>query len=166
MATAVEPRVGLNVALAGPSPWATTGGTAPGDTPPRTPSHVLPGGYHRAVWRAEVVLTPLNLCRETLDGLGNHSCVAQAPPRGGGGELGQPLCLRGPRPWRGAGELAGVVRLEPAPPPEVTTIRWGNAEGPAASPTLIFTLVSGIQHRGDIGMDASPRRGAAPPSGH
>jgi dGTPase len=39
----------------------------------------LPGGYDHAVWGADVVLVPLNLCRETLDGIRNHSWSRPAP---------------------------------------------------------------------------------------
>ncbi len=37
------------------------------------------GGYDHAVWGADVVLTPLNLCAETLDGVRNHSWSRPAP---------------------------------------------------------------------------------------
>ncbi|MEX2627794.1 MAG: HD domain-containing protein [Ilumatobacteraceae bacterium] len=37
------------------------------------------GGYDHAVWGADVTLTPLNLCVETLDGVRNHSWSRPAP---------------------------------------------------------------------------------------
>ncbi len=37
------------------------------------------GGYDHATWGADVVLDPLNLCRETLDGIRNHSWSRPAP---------------------------------------------------------------------------------------
>ena len=37
------------------------------------------GGYDHATWGADVVLTPLNLCVETLDGIRNHSWSRPAP---------------------------------------------------------------------------------------
>ena len=37
------------------------------------------GGYDHAVWGADVVLAPLNLCAETLDGIRNHSWSRPAP---------------------------------------------------------------------------------------
>ncbi len=37
------------------------------------------GGYDHATWGADVVLQPLNLCRETLDGIRNHSWSRPAP---------------------------------------------------------------------------------------
>jgi len=39
----------------------------------------VPGGYDHAVWGAEVSLAELNLCRETLDGIRNHSWSRPAP---------------------------------------------------------------------------------------
>ena len=39
----------------------------------------VPGGYDHAVWGADVVLEPLNLCTETLDGVRNHSWSRPAP---------------------------------------------------------------------------------------
>lgn len=37
------------------------------------------GGYNHATWGANVVLPPLNLCAETLDGIRNHSWSLPAP---------------------------------------------------------------------------------------
>ena len=37
------------------------------------------GGYDHAVWGADVVLEPFNLCAETLDGIRNHSWSRPAP---------------------------------------------------------------------------------------
>ncbi len=42
-------------------------------------SPYLEGGYHHAVYGADVVLTPLNLCAETLDAVRNHSWNRPAP---------------------------------------------------------------------------------------
>jgi dGTPase len=39
----------------------------------------LPDGYDHAVWGADVVLTPLNLCAQTLDGIRNHSWARPTP---------------------------------------------------------------------------------------
>jgi dGTPase len=40
---------------------------------------LLAGGFDHAVWGADVVLRPLNLCAETLDGIRNHSWSRPAP---------------------------------------------------------------------------------------
>lgn len=42
-------------------------------------SPYLPGGYHHAVYGADVVLEPLNLCAETLDAIRNHSWNRPTP---------------------------------------------------------------------------------------
>ena len=42
-------------------------------------SPYLPGGYDHAVYGADVTLARLNLCRETLDGIRNHSWRRPAP---------------------------------------------------------------------------------------
>ncbi len=39
----------------------------------------LPGGYEHGPWGSDVVLAPLNLCAETLDGIRNHSWSRPAP---------------------------------------------------------------------------------------
>lgn len=42
-------------------------------------SPYIDGGYDHAVWGADAVLAPLNLCHETLDGIRNHSWSRPAP---------------------------------------------------------------------------------------
>ncbi|MEY4016137.1 MAG: hypothetical protein RIS46_1133, partial [Actinomycetota bacterium] len=42
-------------------------------------SPYVDGGYDHAVWGADKVLVPLNLCIETLDGIRNHSWSRPAP---------------------------------------------------------------------------------------
>jgi len=39
----------------------------------------VPGGFDHACWGADVVLAPVNLCEETLDGIRNHSWSRPAP---------------------------------------------------------------------------------------
>ncbi len=39
----------------------------------------VPGGYEHGPWGADVVLAPLNLCAQTLDGIRNHSWSRPAP---------------------------------------------------------------------------------------
>ena len=63
-----------------PSRSATTAVTGRADTPARTRSTPLcPQGYEHGPWGADVVLAPLNLCAETLDGIRNHSWSRPAP---------------------------------------------------------------------------------------
>ncbi|MSO58963.1 MAG: HD domain-containing protein [Ilumatobacteraceae bacterium] len=42
-------------------------------------SPYIDGGYDHAVWGSDVVLQPLNLCAQTLDGIRNHSWSRPAP---------------------------------------------------------------------------------------
>lgn len=42
-------------------------------------SPYVDGGFDHATWGADVSLAPLNLCRETLDGIRNHSWSRPAP---------------------------------------------------------------------------------------
>ncbi|HET8930477.1 MAG TPA: deoxyguanosinetriphosphate triphosphohydrolase, partial [Acidimicrobiales bacterium] len=42
-------------------------------------SPFVEGGYHHAIYGADVVLAPLNLCAETLDAIRNHSWNRPAP---------------------------------------------------------------------------------------
>jgi len=80
VAVSIARPVGLNVALTeaaaighdcghGPAGHASEGALSP----------FVDGGYHHAVYGADVVLAPLNLCVETLDAIRNHSWNRPAP---------------------------------------------------------------------------------------
>jgi dGTPase len=70
----------LNVALTEAIALAHDCGHGPGGHASEDAlSPYLDGGYDHAVWGSDVVLTPLNLCTETLDGVRNHSWSRPAP---------------------------------------------------------------------------------------
>jgi dGTPase len=80
VATSIARALRLNVALTeaialghdcghGPGGHASEDALAP----------FLPEGFDHAVWGADVILTDLNLCRETTDGIRNHSWSRPAP---------------------------------------------------------------------------------------
>lgn len=80
VAVSIAHPVGLNVALTeaaaighdcghGPAGHASEGALSP----------FVEGGYHHAVYGADVVLAPLNLCVETLDAIRNHSWNRPTP---------------------------------------------------------------------------------------
>ena len=80
VAAAVARPLGLNVTLTeaialghdcghGPGGHASEDALAP----------YIEGGFDHAVWGADVTLIPLNLCRQTLDGIRNHSWSRPAP---------------------------------------------------------------------------------------
>ena len=70
----------LNVALAEAIALGHDCGHGPGGhASEEALSPYVNGGYDHAVWGADVALTPLNLCAETLDGIRNHSWSRPAP---------------------------------------------------------------------------------------
>ena len=80
VATSVSRATGLNVALTEAIAIGHDCGHGPGGHASEEAFDAyLPGGYDHAVWGADVVLEPLNLCRQTLDGIRNHSWSRPAP---------------------------------------------------------------------------------------
>jgi dGTPase len=80
VATSISRALGLNVALTEAIALGHDCGHGPGGHASEdalTP--YVDGGYDHAVWGADVTLTPLNLCAETLDGIRNHSWSRPAP---------------------------------------------------------------------------------------
>jgi len=80
VATAVARATGLNVALTEAVALGHDCGHGPGGHASEEAfSPYLPEGYHHAIWGADVVLAPLNLCAETLDGVRHHSWSLPSP---------------------------------------------------------------------------------------
>lgn len=80
VATAIATACHLNVALVEAIALGHDCGHGPGGHASEDAfSPFLDGGYDHAVWGADVVLSPLNLCIETLDGIRNHSWSRPAP---------------------------------------------------------------------------------------
>lgn len=80
IATSVARPLGLNVALTEAIALGHDCGHGPGGHASEDALGVyLPEGYDHAVWGADETLVPLNLCRETLDGVRNHSWSRPAP---------------------------------------------------------------------------------------
>jgi dGTPase len=80
VATSVARALGLNVALTEAIALGHDCGHGPGGHASEDAlSPYVDGGYDHAVWGADVTLTPLNLCSETLDGIRNHSWSRPAP---------------------------------------------------------------------------------------
>ena len=80
VAVSISRALGLNVALTEAIALGHDCGHGPGGHASEdalTP--YLDGGYDHALWGADVTLVPLNLCRETLDGIRNHSWSRPAP---------------------------------------------------------------------------------------
>ncbi|NLA37705.1 MAG: HD domain-containing protein [Actinobacteria bacterium] len=80
VATAVARAIGLNVALTEAIALGHDCGHGPGGHASEDAfGPYLDNGYDHAVWGADVVLRPLNLCVETLDGIRNHSWSRPTP---------------------------------------------------------------------------------------
>lgn len=80
LATRVSSILGLNVSLTEAIALGHDCGHGPGGHPAEEAfSTFVPGGFDHAVWGADVVLSPLNLCLETLDGVRNHSWKRPVP---------------------------------------------------------------------------------------
>ena len=80
VASAVARATGLNVALTEAIALGHDCGHGPGGHASEDAlSPYLVDGYDHAVWGADVALAPLNLCRQTLDGIRNHSWSRPSP---------------------------------------------------------------------------------------
>ncbi|HMC52574.1 MAG TPA: HD domain-containing protein, partial [Acidimicrobiales bacterium] len=80
VAVGIARPAGLNVALTAAAATAHDCGHGPaGHASEEALSPYLEGGYHHAVYGADVVLAPLNLCAETLDAVRNHSWNRPTP---------------------------------------------------------------------------------------
>jgi dGTPase len=80
VAVSVARPTGLNVALTAAAATGHDCGHGPaGHASEGALSPFVEGGYHHAVYGADVVLAPLNLCAETLDAIRNHSWNRPTP---------------------------------------------------------------------------------------
>ena len=80
VAASVARALGLNVLLTEAIVLGHDCGHGPGGHASEDAlSPFVPGGFDHAPWGADVTLAPLNLCRETLDGIRNHSWSRPAP---------------------------------------------------------------------------------------
>ncbi len=101
VATAIARAVGVNVALAEAIALGHDCGHGPGGHASEDAFDAfVPGGYDHGPWGADVVLTSLNLCAQTLDGIRNHSWSRPGAGhrRRGDRQLGGPDRLLCPRP--------------------------------------------------------------------
>jgi dGTPase len=80
VAVSIARPTGLNVALTAAAATGHDCGHGPaGHASEGALSPFVEGGYHHAVYGADVVLEPLNLCSETLDAIRNHSWNRPSP---------------------------------------------------------------------------------------
>jgi dGTPase len=151
VATSVARAVGLNVALTEAIALGHDCGHGPGGHASEDAfDHFVPGGYHHAVWGADVVLVPLNLCDETLDGIRNHSWSRPTPATPEGVVVSwADRCAYSAHDLEDA-ISAGIVSLDDVPREITQTIGRTRSSQLRA---LIESLVSCIGTTGVIGMD-------------
>jgi dGTPase len=152
VATAVAQATRLNVALTEAIALGHDCGHGPGGhASEEALSPYLEGGYDHATWGADVVLAPLNLCAQTLDGIRNHSWSRPAPATPEGAVVSwADRCAYSAHDLEDA-VRAGIVSLEMLPP--MVTERTGASRSRQLR-AFIDGLVEGITTTGCVGMRA------------
>lgn len=154
VATAVARAVGLNVALTEAIALGHDCGHGPGGHASEDAfAPYLPGGYDHAVWGADVVLAPLNLCAETLDGVRHHSWSLPSPRSPEGLVVSwADRCAYCAHDLEDA-TSAGIVGADPLPD-EVTAV-VGHTRS-AQLRAFVGALVACITETGRVGMRPEP----------
>ncbi|WP_052462757.1 HD domain-containing protein [Nigerium massiliense] len=151
VATSIARGVGVNVALADAIALGHDCGHGPGGHASEEAFDAfIPEGYDHGPWGADVVLTPLNLCAETLDGIRSHSWSRPAP-----------LTVEGEiASWADriaycAHDLedavhAGIVTLDEVPE---TVSEVAGATRREQLATFVRAVITTVAETGEIGMD-------------
>lgn len=150
VATAVARATRLNVALTEAIALGHDCGHGPGGhASEEALGPYLAGGFDHATWGADVVLAPLNLCAQTLDGVRNHSWSRPAPATPEGAVVSwADRCAYSAHDLEDAAR-AGIVSLEMLP--SVVTDRAGRTRSRQLR-AFIDGLVDGIVTTGCVGM--------------
>jgi len=152
VATAVARATGLNVSLTEAIALGHDCGHGPGGHASEeafTP--YLAEGYNHAIWGADVVLAPLNLCQETLDGIRHHSWSLPNPSTPEGAVVSwADRCAYCAHDLEDA---AGVGIVDPADLPAEVAEVAGTTRARQLN-CFINALVEAIVTTGEIGMAA------------
>lgn len=152
VATSLARGIGVNVTLADAMALGHDCGHGPGGHASEDAFDTfIAGGYDHGPWGADVVLTPLNLCAETLDGIRNHSWSRPAPATVEG-----ELVSWADRIAYCAHDLedamhAGIVAPDDLPP-EVAAVAGRTRREQLA--TFIRSIIRTVAETGVVGMDA------------
>lgn len=159
VATSIARGVGVNVTLADAIALGHDCGHGPGGHASEDAFDAfLPGGYDHGPWGADVVLAPLNLCLETLDGIRNHSWSRPAPHTVEG-----EIVSWADRIAYCAHDLedavsAGIVRMDDLPSDVVQIL------GPTRRTqlrSLVNAVINTTLQTGTVGMDETTAAGLA-----
>lgn len=159
VATSIARAVGVNVALTEAIALGHDCGHGPGGHASEDAfDPYVPGGYDHGPWGADVVLTSLNLCAETLDGIRNHSWSSAAPASVEG-----EIVSWADRIAYCAHDLedairAGIVSLSDLPA-EVTEVCGATRRQQLH--TFVRSVVRTVDAGGEVGMAAGPANALA-----
>ena len=151
VATSIARGIGANVTLADAIALGHDCGHGPGGHASEDAFDAyLPGGYDHGPWGADVVLDKLNLCRQTLDGIRNHSWSRPAPST-----IEGEICSWADRIAYCAHDLedaihAGIVTARDVPR-EVSDIVGTDRRSQLAG--FIGAVVASTCRTGQVGMD-------------
>jgi dGTPase len=151
VATAIARATGLNVTLTEAIALGHDCGHGPGGHASEDAFEpFIEGGFHHALWGADVALRHLNLCRETLDGIRHHSWSLPTPLTPEGVVVSwADRCAYSAHDLEDA-VSAGIVRVEDLP--EMVVQSLGRTRSSQLN-VLITALVDSISQLGVIGMD-------------
>ncbi len=151
VATAIARACRLNVALTEAIALGHDCGHGPGGhASEQALAPYLPEGFDHAVWGADVVLQPLNLCAETLDGIRNHSWSRPSPSTPEGEVVSWADRIAYVCHDFEDAVHAGVVHADDLPP--IVRERVGTTRGHQLS-SFIEAVVHAVASTGVIGMD-------------
>ena len=153
VATGISRAVGLNVALTEAIALGHDCGHGPGGhASEEALDPFVVGGFDHATWGADVSLRSLNLCRETLDGIRNHSWSRPAPSTPEGEVVSWADRIAYVCHDFEDAVSAGVLSAEQLP--SIVRERCGERRGQQLG-TFINAMIRTIRSTGVIGMDAS-----------
>jgi dGTPase len=159
VATSVARAVGLNVALTEAIAIGHDCGHGPGGHASEDAlDPFVAGGFNHALWGAQVALSSLNLCRETLDGIANHSWSRPAPSTAEGELVSWADRIAYVCHDFEDALSAGIVTEDQLPP--LVRERCGTRRSQQLG-TFIRAMIHTINATGIVGMDAAHARALA-----
>lgn len=152
VATSIARGIGVNVTLADAIALGHDCGHGPGGHASEDAFDAfIAEGYDHGPWGADVVLTGLNLCRETLDGVRNHSWSRPAPATIEGEVVSWADRIAYCAHDLEDAVAAGIVTLDEVPAEVVEVAGRSRREQLA---TFIRSVVGTVARTGVVGMDA------------
>jgi dGTPase len=159
VATSIARGIGVNVALAEAIALGHDCGHGPGGHASEDAFDAfIPEGYDHGPWGADVVLTGLNLCTQTLDGIRNHSWSRPTP-----GTVEGEIVSWADRIAYCAHDLedaasAGIVNLDDLPP---VIVEVAGRTRRAQLGAFIRSVIEATAASGSVGMPAEPAQALA-----